>query len=229
MMPVLLLHGANTHAGVFDDLRAALPPGLGAAAIDFPGRGALAELQLTTIAARAAFVREAATALDRPLVVGHSLGAAVALELAVASPELVRGIVFCAAGTRFQIPPGQLEELRRLAVTGGYREPTAASFSPACSPEVIAKVAAVYRAVPAATALIDYESLVDWDGERDLDRLAVPMLIVRGADEYATLAAQSDALAARTGARSVVVPDAGHMLPVERPHELAAAIEAFTR
>jgi pimeloyl-ACP methyl ester carboxylesterase len=225
----LLLHGANTHAGVFAGVLDACPPELALHAVDFPGRGLAEALQLETIAARVAFARAVigALGLERPIVVGHSLGGAVALELAAQAPELVGGLVVCAAGTQFAVPTAQLAELQQLAAAGGRRTPSAASFSPQTGPEILAAAAAIYAAVPAGTALVDYRCLVDWNGDAASRAVTARTVIIRGSDEYLLLRAQCDALVDRMRATSVVVPAAGHMLPLEQPHALGAAITSL--
>jgi len=229
MHSALLLHGANTHAGVFASVLEACPATLALHAVDFPGRGKTAGPQLPTIAARVAFARVAirALGLDRPIVVGHSLGGAVALELAAQAPELVGGLVLCAAGTRFAVPAAQLAELERLAAAGRPRIPAAASFSPHTGPEVLAAAAAIYADVPASSALVDYRCLVDWDGDAASRAVTARTVVIRGTDEYPLLRAQCDALVDRMRAASVVVPAAGHMLPLEQPRALADAIASL--
>lgn len=75
-------------------------------AIDRPGSGYSARLAgdsgpRAQAALIAAFIE--AKTLDRPIVVGHSLGGAVALALAVAHPHLVRALALVAPLT--QVPP----------------------------------------------------------------------------------------------------------------------------
>lgn len=54
--------------------------------------------------------------LDRPLVVGHSLGGAIALCLAMDHPERTRGLALLAPLT--QPPSGPIEAFKGLAITG---------------------------------------------------------------------------------------------------------------
>lgn len=58
-----------------------------------------------------------------------------------------------------------------------------------------------------------------------LERLALPVLLIEGGDSPPVIGAIHDALAARLPqVDRVVVPGAGHMLPVTHPRETAAAI-----
>ena len=67
----------------------------------------------------------AALGWRRPLIVGHSWGADVALELAAAQPELASGLVFVDGGT---IEPSAAARLDAGAGPAGYG---AAGFLPA--------------------------------------------------------------------------------------------------
>ncbi len=61
-----------------------------------------------------------------------------------------------------------------------------------------------------------------------LRRLAVPFLAVCGEEDAITPPAMSRAMAAEHPRGEVVVlPGAGHMSPMERPAEFAAALRAF--
>jgi pimeloyl-ACP methyl ester carboxylesterase len=60
-------------------------------------------------------------------------------------------------------------------------------------------------------------------------RIAVPTLLVEGALSEFGLADKAERAACIAGARTVVVPDAGHMMHVENPEAFAASVEEFLR
>jgi len=105
--PVVLIHGLGGQAENF----AALTPhlaGFRRLSIDRAGAGRSAAAPpgaeaLPAQAARIAAVMEAA-ATGPAVVVGHSLGGAVALQLAADRPDLVRGLVLCGALTQPDFP-----------------------------------------------------------------------------------------------------------------------------
>jgi pimeloyl-ACP methyl ester carboxylesterase len=67
-----------------------------------------------------------------------------------------------------------------------------------------------------------------WDDRARLKEIGAPCLVVRGADELPEVAEAASRLAAMLpNAREVVIPDAGHLLPVEQPEALAAAVLSF--
>jgi pimeloyl-ACP methyl ester carboxylesterase len=110
--PVILLHGAGVQ---HQDMEASLGAVLGddheVFAFDRPGHGhsdALPTAQ--TAVAQATTIMDAARLLklDRPIVIGHSAGAAVALACATEFPEEVAGLVLIAGALYPMVPPQSL-------------------------------------------------------------------------------------------------------------------------
>ena len=100
--PVLLLHGLASTCHIWDLVAPALAADFRVAALDQRGHGQSAQVDegydfATVLGDAAAFIE--VMGWERPVVVGHSWGADVALELAVAHPDNVNGIVFVDGGT----------------------------------------------------------------------------------------------------------------------------------
>ena len=101
--PVLLLHGLASTCHIWDLVAPALAADFRVAALDQRGHGQSAQVDegydfATVLGDAAAFIEVMGWG-ERPVVVGHSWGADVALELAVAHPDNVSGIVFVDGGT----------------------------------------------------------------------------------------------------------------------------------
>src|SRR5690349_5870171 len=117
--PILLVHGLASNTRIWDLLAPLLAPGFRLAAIDQRGHGLSDKpddgYDLPTIAGDLAGAI-AALGWSRPLVVGHSWGANVALQLAADHPDLPAGIVLLDGGTNELASVMPLEEtLERLA------------------------------------------------------------------------------------------------------------------
>jgi len=169
-------------------------------------------------------------------VVGASLGASAALELALTRPDLVRSLTL--------VTPFVTATPRLRAVVAAWAR-VAAEASPATLARFLAPflfsdalladeaarertlrgVAAASARVPAATLERMAAGLAAWSGtrEKDLARISVPtQVLVAGAD---LLTPDGEAIArAIPGASCVVVPGAGHALATEAAGALADAL-----
>lgn len=105
---VLALHGITANGRSFGALAAALPAGTRVLAPDLRGRAASRGVTGPWgLAAHADDVVAiiGALALDRPVLVGHSMGAFVAALTAVRHPELFERVVLIDGGVGFPVPP----------------------------------------------------------------------------------------------------------------------------
>ncbi len=175
-------------------------------------------------------------------VVGASLGAAVAIELAIAHPERVRSLTL--------ITPFVVANARLLAVLDAWchlaAEASPDSLARALLPWLFSGtllgdaraterttrgLAEIASRVPATTLERSAAGLRRWSGRRatELARIGVPTLVVAGADDLLTPGARGIADAI-PGAGCLVVPDAGHAVALEAPDAVnTALLEHLTR
>ena len=174
------------------------------------------------------------------VVVGASLGAAVALELALAHADAVRGLVL--------ITPLLSRDPRFESVLRSWSEtdsPAAEARIRAMLPWFLGRTflgqpgkreaaTAALRAMagrtPAETLRRHAAALLGWLGTRagDLSRITSPTLIVAGGEDLLAPPEQAAALArALFKAEVEVLAGAGHALAIERAAELNALIRNF--
>ena len=130
--PVLLLHGLASTCRIWDLTAPLLARRFAVLAIDQRGHGQSGKpdsgYDFATVGQDAAAVLQA-KGIQRPLLVGHSWGADVALELAAAQPGLARGLCFIDGG---MIEPAAryatLEEARRQMAPPDFSGVTAAQL-----------------------------------------------------------------------------------------------------
>lgn len=209
----------NTHA-VFDGVRAALPAGVQAPALDCP---ALPEVERIAQALLAQLPK-------RFWLAGFSFGGYVALAMLDAAPERVLGIALICTSP-FADSAEQADKRRtslKAVDEGRYFEAIAAQTGNAFHPDSLGNVELMdarrrmvrdygperYRAhVLATIARPDRSALLD--GGR-------PTLVV-GASHDKVFAPATLASWARTipGARLETIDQAGHLMPMEQPEALA--------
>ena len=100
--PVVLLHGLASTCRIWDLTAPIMARDLSVIAVDQRGHGDSGKPEngydFASVGADVAALLEG-RGIERPVLVGHSWGADVALELATARPELLQGIVFVDGGT----------------------------------------------------------------------------------------------------------------------------------
>lgn len=174
--------------------------------------------------------------LGPTVVAGLSQGGRVALEFAARFPERVRGLVLVGAPLRGYEPAGGPEEIPLADFAALARAGEFDALKRRWRSHPLMRVAA-----PSAAALLD-EIVGDYRA-RDLlpaalapagptpERLhaiAVPALVVTGADEPPRRARAGDAIArALPDARRLVLPDAGHLCSAEQPDAFNRALAEF--
>ncbi|MBI5498914.1 MAG: alpha/beta hydrolase [Deltaproteobacteria bacterium] len=227
-VPVLLLHHAGGGASDWSEIVERLGPGADALAVDLPGHGArLLEEPLRDVTAMAAFAARAVRARwGRPaIVVGHSMGGAVALQLALDHREAVAGLVLVSTAARLRVATALLD-LVREHFQELPQQMAAMGFAPSASPAVAARwLSAPWPASPAA-AVADFSACDACDLRPRLPEIGVPAVVMVGEQDLMTPVKRARELVeGMPCARMRVFPDTGHLLIWERPTEVVEEIE----
>jgi pimeloyl-ACP methyl ester carboxylesterase len=228
---ILCLHGAGGNGAVFDPLLDLLAERHEPLAFDQPGHGRSGALDsLGSIPRMAAFTRALweKLALRAPVLLGHSMGGAVALQLALDHPDEVRGLVLVGAGARFDGVGEGVEHIRLVSEGKARREFDKEIYSPRTGPDVMKQGFLESLKTDPRAVYGDMLAIAECDLVPRLASVAVPTLVLVGEDEKPAMLEQAALLARDVpGARRVDVPAAGHQLHLEQPAALAAAIESF--
>ena len=236
---VLLLHGIGGRASLWRATLDALGGERRVIAMDMPGYdGQGPALDNFAAVADAALALLDERGIAQADVVGHSLGGMVALEMALRHPARLRRLVIVASSPAF----GSRDPAFREAFLAARQKPldeglgmagVAAALVPA-----MAGPAADPKALPAATAAmasVDERAyrttlgmLTGFDRRADLPRVTQKALLIAGeADATAPPRGMQRMADAMPDARLLVIPGAGHLLPLEAPDAFHAALREF--
>ncbi|QYK51798.1 MAG: alpha/beta fold hydrolase [Anaerolineales bacterium] len=228
-LPVLvLIHGAGgSHANWPYQLRRL--PGWNVLAPDLPGHGSTHADPRSHIAdyAKSLWAWLDSLEISTAVLCGHSMGAAIALHMAHAEPQRVRGLLLLGAAARFQVNPQLLEKLHNPArLADGVRNIVQWSFGRATHPSLRAAYTRQLLRNPLGLLHADLKACADFDLTALAPRIATPAVVLCG-DEDQMVAEPLSASLVRSlpTARQVMIARAGHMLMMERPEEVAAALE----
>ncbi|MCU0505772.1 MAG: alpha/beta fold hydrolase, partial [Chloroflexi bacterium] len=175
-----------------------------------------------------------AEAVAPALVVGHSFGGCVALELAARRPELVAGVVAYEPPYLALAGPEVRDALARVGAA------TAAAHAAGDAPlaaEIFLRAVlgdSGYAALPSGVraAVLQEGDAAASDARLaglepgGLQRIRVPVIVAVGSGSSALYRSVADAIVgAVPGARVVTVPGADHMAPVTRPESILPIID----
>lgn len=242
--PVVLVHGLGATRRIWWRLQERLSSELTVISYDLRGSGecreqpgASRELSLATWTDDLhCLIR--ALELDRPALVGHSLGASIAIKAALEWRDEVDSLVLMGAdpdlsrlGPRMRKASNLIETLgmERWVEEHWSRNTPFAEASLEREPGLLDE----YRAMVLANAPDDYIrtclAIATADTlTPDLCRLAQPCLvIVGGADDRTLPSAGRELVASLPNASYLELPSVGHTMPLEAPDEVAGAIIEF--
>lgn len=229
--PLVLIHGWSCDHTAMTPVAEAFPERR-ILCVDLPGHGRSPAAENYGIEAQASAVLAAAPA-ERAVLVGHSMGAQIAVEAAVQAPDKVAGLVLLdpAPIVPHESARSYVEEMRHhilrldpdqladMLEVFGRRQ-----ILHATDPSAIDALVEVMTRTPAAVVRACWEAVCDWNGEAAFARLACPTLAIvidKPLNRPINLAKTLPAV--MTGQ----VAGTGHMLQFEVMDQVAAMMRRF--
>jgi pimeloyl-ACP methyl ester carboxylesterase len=229
-MPVLLLHGAGENHLVWPIGLRRLPGTIGYA-IDLPGHGKSAGAGRSTIADYAAWVISFLDVLHIPaaVLIGHSMGGAIAQQLALTQPDRIAAIVLIATGAKLRVAP-QLLDLAHSDFSAAVELISEWEWGPNAPAEIKELGEQQLLTTSPAVMLDDYRACDAFDVRGQLKDIIVPTLIVAGEADRMTPLKHATFMAEQIPqVRLCAVSEAGHMVMLEAADTVTQAVTDFLR
>lgn len=164
--------------------------------------------------------------LESAVVCGHSMGGAIALELALRNPAWLAGAVLLGGGARMRVAPAFLEGFQ--SDFEATARTLAQYFFADATPERVDAAVEMMQRVGQPQTLRDFQACDAFDVLERVHMITVPVLVLTGEADKLAPAKHAAALADRVpGAQARIVPNAGHFVMIERPTETNEHIAAF--
>ncbi|MCX6432566.1 MAG: alpha/beta hydrolase [Actinobacteria bacterium] len=243
---VILLHGVTANLAIWTPVASRLSRHVQVVAMDQRGHGRSAKpacgYGATDFAGDVATLIESGILASRVFVVGHSLGARNAIELAAQRPELVEGVVAIdytpfietevmdALDARVTGAPSHFETLEGVEdyLRARYRRLPEDAIAIRARTG-FAKSEVGFRPLASASAMAQTVTGLRADLAPALQRLTVPTILVRGAESSLV---SEDAWARtqelRPDISAVELADADHYVPEEVPDQVTSVILGLT-
>jgi len=226
---LILLHGAGGSSQTFLHQLRLLDRTMNVVAVELPGHGGTPGPGRDTISSYATWMEETLSAfpIESFFLGGHSMGGAIALELALRSWSRIKGLILIATGAELRVSAKILEGLAKAP------EPTLAlvnqwCFPPDTDPLLIQQSLELMRQTPIQVIYNDFQACNRFDRLENIATITLPTLILVGERDAMTPPAFSEALQKEIlHSKLVLVPGAGHLVILEKPREVNQAIEDF--
>jgi pimeloyl-ACP methyl ester carboxylesterase len=225
---VLLIHGAGeNHLAWPIGLRRL--PGTIVYALDLPGHGKSAGRGCMTIEEYvdwiASFMEVAR--LDHAILIGHSMGGAIAQLYELKYPDRVNGLVLIATSAKLRVAP-QLLQLAESDFGAAVDLVNQWTWGPLTPVEIKQLGKQQLLKIGPETLLDDYRACDAFDVRDHLPEISAPALIIAGEADQLTPLKYTMFLAEHLShARLVTVPQAGHMVMLEAAEAVTRAVEEF--
>ncbi|GIK98807.1 MAG: alpha/beta hydrolase [Alphaproteobacteria bacterium] len=238
---VALIHGAGMDHTVWSlQARYLAHHGHGVLAVDLPGHGRSAGPLLDSIEAMAGWIARLldAAGIARAALVGHSMGALVALETASRHPGRVSHLGLIGIAPFMPVHPDLLGAARadmglaaQLVTSWGFGQSGHLGRNPAPGLWMMGGAHRLLERAPAGVLANDLAACAAYQDAPDAARrVACPTLLLLGADDRMTPARKGRELAAAIdGADCRVLPGIGHMVMAEAPDETIDALADLLR
>lgn len=222
-MELVFLHGAGCTPNVFTEQLRAFPQAI---ALTLPGHGTPGEPDSIEKFADFVSAELERRDLDDVVLCGHSMGAAIALEVALRQNPRVASLVVLGGGAKMRVGPQIFEAIatdfdRAARMLAGffYAQPTE---------ERTAAAIAMLHSVGAAQTERDFRACNGFDITGQLTGITVPLLALTGEQDVLMPPKFAEFLADRVpGAEARILPGAGHFVMVEASPDTNEAVRAF--
>ncbi|MFF9134326.1 MULTISPECIES: alpha/beta fold hydrolase [unclassified Streptomyces] len=232
LVPLVFVHGWTADRHRWDHPFAHFAERRRVIRLDLRGHGDSDGAGVPTIAALADDVLALLDhlAVERCVLVGHSMGGMIAQTIALAHPARVERLVLVGSISRMTYSRAR-GLLMAASTLVPYRLFVAANIQRAFAPghprEEIRRHIAASAATPREVVMTLYGAMRAFDVLDRVGEIRTPTLIVHGTHDVQLPVAQMLRMATAYPDAVVRLIDAGHELPLEKPREVTRAIDRF--
>jgi len=226
---LLLVHGAGGNSRHWQ--ATAQPDGWQVLAVDLPGHGQTEGEPRDRIQGYADWLAAFIEALSgKPLLVGHSMGGAIAMAMALTRPELIFGLVLVGTGAKLGVSPAIMELCHQGDAAAVADLIAGSAYGTSTSQQQVLEWGRAIGLPDCRSYLADFTACNNFDIRDRLAEITLPALVLCGSEDRLTPLKFSRYLADHlTGSVYAEIPAAGHMVMLEQPLLFNRAVADFCR
>ena len=225
----LLSHGYGATSRMWEGQVAAFADRYRVILWDMRGHGQSGDPRDPALYSQALTVGDMAAVLDacgeeRAIIGGLSLGGVMSLAFHLAHPGRVRALLLCDTGPGFRNPEARRQWNERAEARAQALEAKGLADAQGGAETRLGRHRSAQGLAGAARGMLAQEDSLLIDS---LPNIAVPTLVLVGADDKHFLAAADYMAGKIPGAQKVVIADAGHAANLDQPAAFNRAVEGF--
>ncbi len=230
-LPVIFVHGSGSNHTIWQPQVDALSSIARPVAIDLPGHGQSNPPGRDSVEGYCEVILGLLDAMlfDRAMIVGHSLGGAIAQMMALSHPDRVAALGLVGTGARLRVLPAILDGIiSDFETTAPFVVEYA--FAPDQSDELRARALVELRECDPRVTHGDYSACNVFDVMARLGEIRAPTLVICGKQDRMTPVKYSEFLVTKIpSAQLVLVDNAGHSVMIEQPEAVNRALFDFVK
>jgi len=227
---LLLIHGAGGNGEIWEEQVAFFKGQHSVFRLNLPGHGGSdlpGEDRISAYAEGVRLLSEKLFAKEPFVLVGHSMGGAIVLELALNPQEGLKGIVLVGSGAKLAVTRAIFQMLSENP-EAFFESIGQFAFSSTTPIALRERFVRVTRLCPPPVIFNDFKACDHFDIRTRLPEIKLPTLILCGEEDQLTPVKYSRYLHENmTSSRLVLIPHAGHLVMAEQPDRLNSAIQSF--
>jgi len=200
-----------------------------ATAVDLPGHGAGSGKRTVDD-----YVRDVKRLCDEKglrnvVLIGHSMGGAIAQKFALDHPEYLKALVLVCTGAKLRVDPIIFETIKR-SYAKAIELIRELAFSKKAATDIKEKVLQEMKNISPEAVYGDFEACDKFNIMDRLKEIKTPTLIICALDDQLTPVKYSEYLKNNiSNSKLEVIADAGHMVMLEKPKEFNEKLEKFIK
>ena len=225
----LFVHGASFNRKVWDAQMARFAHTDTPVCLDLAGHGESSGPICETIEHHRAVVKAFADriGLSKFILVGHSMGGAIAQAYVAEHPDDVQALVLVSTSPKFEIPEELIAEWGEAPAQYRQQEMDLI-LAPEAGQDVRTKLLAMRDGNAPEVQQADLIACSRWDNSAGFSAISHPTLLI-SSDHDSLLETNRAMHRQLPQSKLVVLKRSGHMISVEEPEEVNRAIEMFVR
>jgi pimeloyl-ACP methyl ester carboxylesterase len=170
-----------------------------------------------------------AVQVEQAVLIGHSMGGAIAQMSGLTYPGRAAGLVLVGTGARLRVAPAILEGIRDNP-EAAFDLITRYAWAPGAPEDLVQLGRETLAEIPPEVLYGDYAACDRFDVMDRLDEIRVPVLVIAGTADRLTPHKYGVYLVDQLpDARLVTIEGGGHMMMLEQPNKVAEAVAEFLR